>query len=130
MEWTKKSYLKYRSNTPKYTTSDHDCMQNNQMFDITFCIYNNLKMIIKIFSTVYLSLAVLFTYIPSYWLHKNLFPPMIWKNRVSFQSLFLNNKYTFKGNILADWSGNSKFNPCRYYICSTKILNFETPYLC
>ena len=65
MEWVKsKHYLQYPSTTPKYTTSDPYWMQNNLFFDITFLVHYNLKMIIKIFSTIYLSLAVIFPYVP------------------------------------------------------------------
>ena len=37
------------------------------MFDISFLMQNNLKIIIKTFSTIYLSLAEIFPSVPSYW---------------------------------------------------------------
>ena len=51
-------------NTPKYTTSIPYWMLNNLLFRISFCMRNNLNVIIKIFSTIYLSRAVLFTSVP------------------------------------------------------------------
>ena len=61
VEWVKsKNYLQYPSNTPKYTTSEPYWILNNILFDISFGMHNNLKVIIKIFSTNYLSLAVPF----------------------------------------------------------------------
>ena len=65
-----KNYLQYPLNTPKYTTSDPYCMQNNLLFDIPFWMQNKLNMIIKISSTIYLLLTVLFPSIPSYWQHE------------------------------------------------------------
>ena len=34
-------------------------------------MHNNLKIIIRIFSTIYLSLSVLFTSVPLYWYHES-----------------------------------------------------------
>ena len=42
-------------------------MQNNQLFDILFRMYNNLNIIIKIFSAIYLSLTVIFPSVLLYW---------------------------------------------------------------
>ena len=42
-------------------------MQNKVLFDIPFCMHTNLQMIIKILSSIYLSLAVFFLYVPIYW---------------------------------------------------------------
>ena len=64
-------FLQYPSNTPQYTTSDPYWMQNKLFCDIHFCMQNSLKMIIKIFSTIYLSLAVLFPSVLSYLHHES-----------------------------------------------------------
>ena len=66
--WNIYFLYQYPSNTPKCTTFDPYWMQNNLLFDITFCIHNNLTMI-KILSAIYPSLAVLFLSIPLYWHH-------------------------------------------------------------
>ena len=72
VKWLKsKNYLQYPTYTPKYTTSDPFWMQNGLQFDINSCMHNNLKTIIKILSTIYLSLAVLFPFVPSYWNHES-----------------------------------------------------------
>ena len=63
--------LQYTSNTPKYTTSNPYWMQNNLLLDIPFCMHNDLKIIIKIFSTIYLSLVVIFTFVSLYWHHES-----------------------------------------------------------
>ena len=42
----------------------------NIFFDRTFWMHNDVKTVIKAFSTTYLSLAVLFPSIPSYWQHE------------------------------------------------------------
>ena len=60
------TFVQYPSNIPKYTISDPYWMQNN-IFYITFKMHNNLNITIKLFSTIYLSLAVLFNYVASYW---------------------------------------------------------------
>ena len=39
-------------------------MLNNLLFDVPCCMCNNLNVMIKIFSTIYLLWAVLFTYVP------------------------------------------------------------------
>ena len=39
-------FLQYPSNTPECNTSGPYWMQNNIFFGITFCLYNNLRMII------------------------------------------------------------------------------------
>ena len=56
------NYLQYSSNTPKYTTPVPYWMLNNLLFDISFWMHNNLNVIIKIFSTIYLFPEVLFPY--------------------------------------------------------------------
>ena len=58
------NYIKYLSNTPKYTTSVPYWMLNNLFSDITLWMHNNLNVIIKIFSTILLSLTVLFPSVP------------------------------------------------------------------
>ena len=58
--------FQYPSNTPKCTNFDPYWMQNNIFFDIPFCMHNNLNMV-KILGTIYLLLAVLFLFVPSYW---------------------------------------------------------------
>ena len=60
-------FLRYPLKTPKYTTSDPYCMQNNLLFGIPFSLNKNLKVIIQIFSTIYLSLAVFFPSTPLLW---------------------------------------------------------------
>ena len=47
-------------------TSDPYWMQNNLLFGIPFCVHNNPNVVIKIYSNIYLSLAVIFIYVPSY----------------------------------------------------------------
>ena len=109
---------RYPSNTPKYTTSVPYWIQNNLFSDINFCMHNNLKIIIEIFSTIYLSLAVIFPSVPYYWhraswVHttRNNFP---WYgiNRVNFQLPFINNNWTFKNN----------FNSIKFYTSASKLL--------
>ena len=62
---------------PKVTDIDYNIvapfywMQSNLLFGIHFCMHNYLKLIIKIYSTIYLSLAVIFPSIPSYWRHES-----------------------------------------------------------
>ena len=62
-----KNYVQYPSNIPKYTTSNSYWMQNNIFFDIPCCMHKNLKIIIKICSTIFLLLAVIFPSAPLYW---------------------------------------------------------------
>ena len=66
-----KSFLQYQSNTSKYTTSDSYWMQNNPLFDIPFCVQNNLKMIIKIYINIDLYLEVMFYLVVLYWNHES-----------------------------------------------------------
>ena len=148
--WNRKIYLQYPSNTPKYTTSEPYWMQNNLLLYIPFFIHNNLKMIInKIFSSIYLSLTVLFTFVPLHgdhesWVHKTRKLSMIRGENEStsnrrfsktirpLRTILKLNKVIcvcIEGVILADWSGKQKFNTQRCYICSSKIWFFETPCL-
>ena len=46
-------------------------MQNNLFFNTYFCIHNNRKRTIKINRTIYLSLSVLFPFVPLYWNHES-----------------------------------------------------------
>ena len=144
MEWVKsKNYLQYPSNIPKHTASDPYWMKNDLLFNIPFCMHNNLNIITKIFRIIYLSLAVIFPYIPMHWRHES------WvhktrkivhdtEKRVHFQWPFLDYNDTFKENIylykvlfvcfkgiiLTDWSIKRKLNPRKYHICSPKICFF------
>ena len=51
-------------------------MLNNLFFYITFWMHNNLSVIIKIFSTVYLLRAVLFPSVPLEGMHPSLLVPI------------------------------------------------------
>ena len=71
VDWLEsKKYIQYPSNITKCYTSDYYWIQNNLLFNIPFCVHNNLKTFIKIYSDIYLSLAVLFPSVPSYWHHE------------------------------------------------------------
>ena len=61
--------LQYPPNTPKCDTSDPYWIQNNLFFDIPFYMHNNVNNIIKIFSTSYLLIPVIFPSFTSYWNH-------------------------------------------------------------
>ena len=139
MEWVKFIFLQYPSNTLKYTTSNPYWIQNILLLDIIFCIHNNLNLIIKILITINLSLTVLFPSVPfnfhhGFWVHK---PQKFVHETEKISStsntcsetkirllVFFNYQALYvclKGNTLADRSRKRKFNPRRYYICSSKI---------
>ena len=86
-------------------------MQNNLLLDILFWLHNNLNMIIKLYITDYLPLAVLF---PSVFGSTNfkILSIIRQKYTVSFQFPFLGNNYTF----------NNVFNFLNLYNSDWKVL--------
>ena len=120
MKWLKSKKASTSIKYTKYTASDLYWMKNNLFSDITFCMHNNLKMIINIFSTIYLALTVLFPSVSSYWNHE--------QGQLPISIFYFIRFYVwFKIIILADQSEKTKFNPRSYYISLT--LFFKTRYL-
>ena len=119
MEWTNsKNYLQYPLNTPKYTTSNPYWVQNTLLFGKSFFVQNNLKIIIKIFSTIYLSLALFFPSFPPSWHHES----WVHKSLKFVHDTSKNGQLPITVSQTTIRPLRTIFNHIRFYMSSLKVL--------